>query len=251
MKSSNKHILIVLDAGGCAALSMHTATELATMMKAGVKALYVEDINLLNAVDLPFTREVSLHTAAVSSIDSASMLEKIHIDAEVIKKQIEDIAVTYSVSFSFSSMRGHKTQVFKNRAEEVNMVLIPAASSGRGRQQTYHSKHEVVVVYEEQLVSSDNALNIALSQAAKKNYRLHVIADSEQAQQHVEKMFDRYSGDAVSRLADFSNPVEMISLLYRYAPALFVLPESSSLVRDERVLQKLIDTLKSDILLVQ
>ena len=41
---------------------MHTAAEIASRLQAGIKALYIEDINLWNAVDLPFTREVSLYT---------------------------------------------------------------------------------------------------------------------------------------------------------------------------------------------
>ena len=60
---------------------MHTAAELASRLQAGIKALYIEDINLWNAVDLPFTREVSLHTAAISSIDSTLMIQKFQADA--------------------------------------------------------------------------------------------------------------------------------------------------------------------------
>ena len=251
MNSSKKNILIVFDATGCTPVSMHTATELASRLQAGIKALYIEDINLLNAVDLPFTREVSLHTAAISSIDLISMMQRFQADAETIKKQIEKIAITHSVSLSFSSMRGHKTQVIKNRTEEVNMVLIPAVYSSTGRERQHHLKHELVVVYEEHNPSSDNALNIALLQATKKNLQLFIIVDSEQSKRHVEIIIKQYSGHAVSQLANFSRVDEVTSLLYKHASALFVLPENSSLIKDEKILQQLIDSLESDILLVQ
>ena len=251
MNSGNKNILIVFDATGCAQVSMHTATELASRLQSGIKALYIEDINLLNAVDLPFTREVSLHTAAISSIDLASMKQRFQADAETIKKQIEEIAISHSVSLTFSSMRGHKTQVIRERTEEVNMVLIPAVYSSTGRERQHHLKHEVVVVYDEHNPSSDSALNIALLQAAKKNYQLFIIADSEHAKQHVEQMVSHYSGHAACQFADFSRVDEITSLLYKHIPALFVLPENSSLIRDEKILQQLIDSLESDILLVQ
>lgn len=251
MNSNNKKLLIVFDATGCAPVSMHTATELASGLRAGIKALYVEDINLLKAVDLPFTREVSLHTATVSSVDSASMKQRFQTDAETIKKQIEEIAITRSVSLSFSSMRGHKTQVIRNGREEVNMVLIPAVYSSMGREKQYHLKHEVVVVFEEHAPSSDRALDIALSQAAKMKYQLFVIADSEHAKNRVEQVFDRHSGYHVCELVDLSRLDELISLLHRHAPALFVLPEGGSLIRDEKTLQQMIDSLESDILLVR
>ncbi len=251
MNSSNKNILIVLDATGCTPVSMRTATELAARLQAGIKALYIEDINLLNAVDLPFTREVSLHTAAISSIDLASMRQRFQADAETIKKQIEEIAMSHSVSLTFSSMRGHKTQVIRERTEEVNMVLIPAVYSSTGREWQHLLKHVVVVVYDEQNPSSDSALNLALSQAAKKNYQLFIIADSEHAKQHVEQMLSQYSGYALCQLADFSNLDEVTLLLYKHEPALFVLPEDSRLIKDEQMLQQLINSLESDILLVR
>ena len=83
MKSNHKNILIVFDASGHTAVSMRIATELAVKMQTGIRALYVEDNNLLNAVELPFTREVSLQTAAKSHIDSASM-----ITGETVSKQL-------------------------------------------------------------------------------------------------------------------------------------------------------------------
>ncbi len=52
MISSHKNQLIVFDATGCDPISMHTATELASRLQAGIKALYIEDINQWNAVDL-------------------------------------------------------------------------------------------------------------------------------------------------------------------------------------------------------
>lgn len=250
MNSAKKNILIVFDAAGCALVSMHTATDLASYLQIGIKALYIEDVNLLNAVDLPFTREVSLHTATISRIDSTSMRQRIQTAAEAIEKQIEEIAVTRSVSISFSSMRGDKMQVIKSRTEEVNMVLIPAVSSGGGRKQLHYSNHKVVVVYEEHVPSSENALNIALVQAAKKNYQLLVIVDTEYSKQHVETILNQCSGHAESQIADFSSVDEVATLLYKHAPALFVLPEDSCLVRDEKTLQQLIDSLESDILLV-
>ena len=251
MNSNNKKLLIVFDVTGCAPVSMHTATELASTFRTGIKALYVEDINLLKAVGLPFTREVSLHTATVSSIDSASMKQRFQSDAETIKKRIEEIAVTHSVSLSFNSMRGHKTQVIRNRTEEVNMVLIPAVHPGAVREKQDHLKNEVVVVFEEKNPSSESALNISLSQSTKKNYQLFVIADSEHAKHRVEQMLDRHSGYHVCQLVDLSHLDEVVSLLYKHAPALFVLPEDGCLTRDEKILQQMIDSLESDILLVR
>ncbi len=250
MNKSHKNILIVFDAAGCTSLSMHTATELAAAMQTGIQALYVEDSNLLNAVDLPFTREVSLHTAAISSIDSTLMMQKFRADAESIKKQIEEIAFTRSVSLSFSSMRGQKTQVIKNRREEVNMVLIPAAYSTTGRKDQHHLKQVVAMVYDNHNPLCEKALSIAISQAAKNSCQLFVIVDSQHSKRHVESLISQQSEYAVCQIADFSSVDEVLLLLHRHSPGLLVLTEDSRLIDNEQALQHLINSLESDILLI-
>lgn len=250
MNENYKNILIVFDASGCAPLSIHTATELAAAMQATLKALYVEDNNLLNAVDLPFTREVSLHTAAISHIDSTLMLQRFRADAESIKKQFEEIAVTRSVSISFSSMRGHKTQVIKNRTADVNMVLIPAVYSGNGRKHEQYLKRDVVMVYEAKNAANDKALNIALSHAVNKNLQLTIVLGDAQSRQHVEELTNQYSRHAVYHITNLSRIEELVLLLNKHAPGLLVLAEGSELISDEKTLQRLINSLECDLLLV-
>ncbi len=251
MNTNLENILIVFDAAGCTPASMQTVIELAVRSQTGIQALYIEDINLLNAVELPFTREVSLHTAEISSIDSTLMIQKLRTDAESIKKQIEEVAVTRSVSLSFSYTRGQKTQVIKSRREEVNMVLIPAVYSTAGRKQQHYLKHVVVMVYENHNPSNEKALSIAISQAAKNSSQLFVIVDSQHLKQHVDQLISQQSGDAVCQIADFSSVDEVFLLLQEYSPGLLVLTEDSRLIGNEQVLQQLINSLESDILLIR
>jgi len=251
MNARNKSILIVFDAAGCAPVSLHVVAELAAGLRANIKALYVEDDNLMNAVDLPFTREISLHTAEISNIDSVKMKQKFRLAAENIRKQIEEVAVTRSVSMTFSSTRGYKTQVVRERTEEVTMVMIPAVYSSNGRKRLQQLKTKVVMVYGGVDQLSDKSLDIALSQAGNKNHQLIVIADSIHSKQHVEKRLNGYDGRVECEVTDFSKFDELVSLIYRYSPGLLVLPENSQLIGDEPMLQYLIDTLEADILLVR
>lgn len=251
MNASNKNILIVFDAAGCAPVSLHMVTDLAAGLSAGIKALYVEDNNLLKAVDLPFTREISLHTAEISNIDSTMMKQKFRVAAENIKKQIEEIAVTRSVSITFSSTRGHKTQVVRDRAEEVTMVMLPAVYSSNGRKRQQQLKDKVVMLYSDIDMSSGKTLDIALSQAGNKNRQLIVIADGVQSKQHVEKLVYERGEQIEFDVADFSDADEVASLIYKHSPGLLVLPESSRMIEGEQMLQRLIDMMETDILLVR
>ena len=256
MNSNLKSILIVFDAAGYNTVSLQTVIELASRWQVGVQALYIEDNNLLQAVELPFTREVSLHTAEIKSIDSTLIMQKLRADAENIRKQIEAIAVSRSVSLSFSSMRGQKTQVIKNCTEEVNMVLVPAVYSSTDKKMQHQLKQVVAVVYENHKASCEKALSIAISQATKNSYQLFAIVDSQHSKQQVEKLINQQSvyvnyQVAVCKIADLSNVDEVLRLLQKHSPGLLVLTEDSQLIDNEQALQRLINSLESDILLVR
>jgi len=251
MSQKLNNILIVFDAAGYNPVSIQTVIELAIRSQTGIQALYIEDNNLINAIGLPFSREISLHTAAISHIDSTSMLQKLQAEAESIKKQVEEIAVTRSVSLSFSSVRGEKTQVIKNRTQELNMVFIPAVYTSNGRKQQHPLKHDIAVVYDAHSPSCEKALGIAVSQATKNSSPLFVITDSAQSAQHVEQLLRQQGARGVCQITDLSTADDTLRLLLRHSPGLLVLTEDSRLFNDERLLRRMIDSLESDILLLR
>jgi hypothetical protein len=131
------------------------------------------------------------------------------------------------------------------------MVMIPAVYSSNGRKRQQRLKDKVVMLYDDINESCDKTLDIALSQASNKNHQLIVLADSIRSKQHIEKLVDEYGGQAECDIVDFSDADEVASLIYKYSPSLMVLRESSRLIDDEHVLQRLIDILETDILLVR
>jgi hypothetical protein len=148
-------------------------------------------------------------------------------------------------------MRGQKMQVIKNCTEEVNMVLIPAVYSTTGRKGQHHLKQVVAMIYDEHNPSCEKALNIAISQAAKNSYQLFVIVDSQHSKQHVEQLISQQNGDEICQIADFSMVDQVLLLLQKHSPGLLVLTEGSRLIDNEQVLQHLINSLESDILLIR
>ena len=251
MKASHKNILIIFDAAGHTPVSMQIVIELAVRWRAGIQAVYIEDINLLKAVELPFTREISLHTAEISSIDSTLIMQRLRTDAENIKNQIMKIAVNRNVSLSFSSTHDQKTQVIKNCAEEVNMVLIPAVYTTMSRKEQHRLKRDAVIVYDDDNPLCKKALDIAASQAVINGYQLFVIVNSQLSEQRVKLLIGQQSGHATCQIADLENVDEILLLIQKHAPELLVLAENSHLIGNEQMLQHLINSLESDILLVR
>jgi len=107
------------------------------------------------------------------------------------------------------------------------------------------------MLYDDINKSCDKTRDIAVSQAAKKNHQLIVIANGAQSKQYIEKLLSEHGGQAACEIADFSDVDNVTALIYKYSPGLLVLPESSRLIDDEQVLQRLLDQLETDILLVR
>ena len=250
MSKSLNSILIVFDAAGYSPVSIQTVIELAERLKAQIQAIYIEDSNLLSAVELPFIREISLHNAEIRSIDTAQVMQRLRADAESIKKQIEEIALAQRVVLNFSSMRGRKIQVVRNRSGDVAMVLIPAAYSSASRKAQHHLKHVVALIYDDTSATYGTALNIAISMAHKNAAQLFVVADSMKSKQAAQKIVELHPVSASYQLVNFGRPTDVIQALKNHSPGLLVLSDDSVMIKNEQVLSRMIDSMESDILLV-
>ena len=107
------------------------------------------------------------------------------------------------------------------------------------------------MVYDEHNPSCEKALSIAISQAAKNSYQLFVIVDSQLSKQHVEQLISQQNGHEICQITDFSIVDQVLLLLQKHSPGLLVLTEGSRLIDNEQVLQHLINSLESDILLIR
>ena len=251
MKKNLNKILIVFDSFEFSPLSLQTVIDLAVALQYEIHALYIEDINLLNAVALPFSREVSLLTASVRELKSTQLLNGLKADAENIKKQFEQIALTRSISINFQSTQGHKVQVIKNRQHDVNMVLIPAVSSTRGSKIHQRTWQLIVLLYQQNSALCHRALSLSLIQAVKTHCALFILLDSQQNISEVQMEADRMGVEASFQVVDFSKVDEVLVVLKNQIPQLLVLAEDNMLIDDEKAFKKMLNTVNSDILILR
>ena len=132
----------------------------------------------------------------------------------------------------------------------MNMVLIPAVYSGKSKGHESYTKQGLVMIYESLSPTIDEALNVALSHAMKKQQKLTIILDTAESGHHVEQLVSSFNMPVAVEIADISKTQELILLLYRLAPGLLVLTETGQLVSDEKILDQMINSLESDLLLV-
>lgn len=245
------NILVVFDSVGCDTVSIQTVFQLATQLNLGLQVLYIEDVNLLDTVELPFTREISMHSAEIVPLDTRSIMQQLRSEADKLKQQIEFKAQSLQLSYSFNSVRGEIIQVVKNRINEVRFLFIPAVYSSSGMKSKQNIKQTVALVYDMSSHSKDTALNIAINYAKKIHAQLFILTNQESSIAHIQKSVLGHGVNAICQLLDISHLDAVVSVLIKHLPDLVVMSEDSYFKLEDDSSKSSVQSLEADILLLR
>lgn len=253
--ANDKHeqILVIFDTHHCSHVSLQSIINLASSLKAAIRGLYVEDANVLNAANLPFSREVTLQTAKVRETSASRMERELRAYADRMRDLLQQHANTARVTSSFSIIRGPRLATIIRESREARFVVFPAVSSkwsSTDNQNAYRLRNAIALYYDG-TDSADSALSIALSIAERDGAEL-VVMTSERA--HAETVRQSLQTSSLNVTVHRLQKPELgilLTDLSPYSPRLFVLPESSQLVQNSDYLHRLVDRLHCDVLMVR
>jgi nucleotide-binding universal stress UspA family protein len=124
-----RHILVALDASHHSLAALEAAVELATTMKAELRGLYVEDVNLLRA-----TREVQYPYVSGAQLDPERMERQLRAQATQARRALAAACERRKVKWSFRIARGEVAHEVVTAAEEVDMLILGKVSRPLVRQ---------------------------------------------------------------------------------------------------------------------
>jgi nucleotide-binding universal stress UspA family protein len=119
-----RRILVALDASPGSLAALGTATRLAELFHAELRGLYVEDVNLLRASELPFTREIGIHSGAQRRLDLGEIERQLREQAELARRALTDSARRARVRSSFRISRGAVISELITAASEMDLVIV-------------------------------------------------------------------------------------------------------------------------------
>ncbi len=148
-----QRILVALDDSWCGREALQAAADLAAELRAELKGLYVEDINLFRLAGLPFVREITTSSGISRPVDVDSMERALQKKAEYIETALANSAKLAQVEWSFSVTRGRVMQRTWAASAEADMVILgsrghaPPARAWLGRPRAENS-HPILAVYD-------------------------------------------------------------------------------------------------------
>ncbi|MBN1249234.1 MAG: universal stress protein [Anaerolineae bacterium] len=117
-------ILVAVDASPHSRAALEAAVEMAARFRAELLGLFVEDIDLLRAAALPFTRELGSYSARLRHM-SAEQVER-HFRARVrqIERLFRSLSEREAVQGSFQVVRGRVGSEIRIAAQEVDVLIV-------------------------------------------------------------------------------------------------------------------------------
>lgn len=248
LKNKLNQILIIFETTSYSPYSLESVIKLAASLNAAIHGLYIEDQDLLSAVELPFVREIAYHTANVRHTDSQLMAQQLRNYSEKIKQLLQTQAGSFSVTATFSSVRGRRSAI-EQQINAAELILLPAhkplSDNDQARQR--HSNRERLAVVYDQSPSSENSLNIAISIARVTGIELLVLTNTSDIVSLLERQGIKYA-----LIKTDVNQSELVyHVLNKYIPELLVIPATSQLLYQEHYLQRHINRFAYDVMIVR
>ncbi len=126
-------ILVAIDASPHSLAALEASAELARVLDAELRGLYVEDLRLMEMTRLPFAREVDALSGESRAIRAAEMRRQLRAEAARARRLLERVAQREAIEWSFRTARGRVAAELLAAAVEADLVTLGTRSRSIGR----------------------------------------------------------------------------------------------------------------------
>jgi nucleotide-binding universal stress UspA family protein len=196
-----KSILVAIDASPHSLAALEMAAKVAALLHAELHAMYVEDIDLLRAAQLPFVRVIG--TSGQAHPFTPDLIEQqLRRRAEIARNAVKTAGTRANVTASFSVVRGTVSREIARAAGEAEVVTVGrtgwSASAGSGLGSVARAlleggttsvlmveksdTHQPITLIYDGSPSAERALNLAIALDGTRENALTVILTTQAAE---------------------------------------------------------------------
>ncbi len=103
---------------------MQRSVDIALRLKAEMRGLFIEDINLLRLAALPLAHEIAFGAGGRRPLDTPGMERMLRSQAQAARKKLSAIASRHKIPWSFQVRRGHVTQEVLSSATGGDLLIL-------------------------------------------------------------------------------------------------------------------------------
>ena len=200
MNTANQLVLVVVDCERFSARALETAAFLASEMRAELQCAFVEDERLLQAAELPFTREVLARNAAERQLTRHSLARALRGYSEQVRQALEAQAARHQLPFSFLTLSNGSLASLLNEAANANLLLFGDKPLGLPHRQADSAPRGSItaVVAGSDDGDDERTLRTAMALAQQEHCQLQVFL-SPSTEQKLSSLLASYPGSLTLR----------------------------------------------------
>lgn len=126
-------ILVALDHSDDSRTTLTEAAALAARLQAELVGLFIEDVKLLDAAQLPFIRQISL-TGHSTPMDRSGIERSFRAQEQAARQLVESVAMRHRLSWSFRVARGRASVEILAQAQGADLVIVGKTAPAVTRQ---------------------------------------------------------------------------------------------------------------------
>ncbi len=248
-----KRIIVNVDVGGFSLSAMESAVILASRLRADLCGLFIEDAELLELANLPFTREITLHTTQSRALSGSSIERNFIAMASQMRHTLENLAKLSDVVCSFRTIRGTRLESVIRESEDFQLILIfpKKRLTAPAYQDVTTSNSRPIVLFYDGSTQASSAVKVIKSLNDHKTIKqLLVLATSQTAEAEI---LDQLSSTdyriKFEQVQDY-HIADIINRVKKQPAGLVILPLEDILQKQLGGLKTLLDTLSCPLILV-
>lgn len=174
-------ILLAIDACTPVEKLLPAAVLLATQHRAGLLAVFVEDIRLTQTAALPFTTEIGMLTGVCHQLTAESIELRLKHIAEEVRRQLAAAAERRRVPWEFRVSRGTMAQILRDTEADIvlagqsGFALLPVSKQIARRQEAADAR--CLLVIDDGTAAAKTAIDVGRTLVAANHHsRLVILA---------------------------------------------------------------------------
>ena len=265
-----RRILVAMDASPDSLAAAEAAAEMAAVLKAELRGLFVEDADLLRLVESPLARELNLLTASSRGAETEEVEGQLRVHARKAREALGRSADRAGIRWSFEVARGSVAGEILAAAAEADLVSLgrigwtmrhrralgktarALISRARGRvlllERSVAVKPPIVVLYDASDAGRD-ALELAVHLASRRNDPLRVLLVGDDEERLRSEVAEKLGAEARIQWLSGGDAPAVAAAVGRQMGGVVIVPVASPNLGEEQ-LQALLDEVACPVLAV-
>ncbi len=122
-----RRIVVAVDASPHSQAALEAAIDMASRFEAELLALFVEDIDVLRAAELPFAHEVGEHSALRRKVELSGIERNLRARSRRIEEAFQTLARQGSIRGRFRVARGNVRTEIQSAAQDADVLIVGRA----------------------------------------------------------------------------------------------------------------------------